>query len=239
MKPLKYVNPKNFEKSLLWIRLFIGRVSRLGIAIIAIVLSTNSPTAAQSRPGDPGFFEEGGDLLDREIQRQNQLPDPEDDLLRIDDTASGWMQVTSTEGRFVVLMPGMPVKPPQPEPIATESANLSTLKMTLETDEVRFLVAYADYPSAIDVDAPQVLLAQVGSALATKLGNPSREEQEIIQDDYLGREIRFQSPSEISIFRLYLVERRLYILGVQQSSLNPISDNITRFFDSFQVTLPQ
>lgn len=239
MKPLKYVNLKQFEKSLLWSRLFISKVCTIGIAMMPLLLSTNSPTAAQSRPGDPGFFEEGGDLLDREIQRQNQLPNPEEDLLRIEDTSSGWMQVTSAEGGFVVLMPGTPIQQPQPDILATESANLSTLKMTLQTDEVSFIVAYADYPRSIDLDAPQALLTQIGSALATKLGNPLREEREIVWDDYPGREISFQSPSEISTFRLYLLDRRLYILGVQQSSLNPTSDNITRFFDSFQVILPE
>jgi hypothetical protein len=238
MKPLKYVNLNSFDKDLLWIRLFLGRSSGLGIAVILLVLGTISPTVAQSRPGDPGFFEQGEDLLDREIERLHQLPEQDDDLLMIDEAASDWMQVTSAEGRFVVLMPGIPIQQPQPEILATDAANLSAIKMTLQTDEVGFLVAYADYPSSINLDAPQVLLAQVSSAIATQLDNRSREEEEIIQDDYLAREIRFQSPSEISIFRLYLVDRRLYILGAQQSSLNPISDHITRFFDSFQVMLP-
>ncbi|MGB3238590.1 MAG: hypothetical protein WBB29_09855, partial [Geitlerinemataceae cyanobacterium] len=124
----------------------------------------------------------------------------------------------------------------KPEILATEAANLSSIGITLQTDEVWFLVAYADYPNTIDLDAPQVLLTQVASAISVKLDNPSREEQEIMDDDHPIREIRFQSPNEISTFRLYLVDRRLYILGTQQSSLNPISDNITRFLDSFQPT---
>lgn len=238
MKPLKYVNLNRFEKSLPWIRLFLGRSLGMGITVLLFVLSTISLAVAQSRPGDPGFFEEGEDLLDREIERLHQLPEQDDDLLTIDDAASDWIQVTSAEGRFVVLMPGTPTQQPQPEILATDAANLSAIGITLQTDEVGFWVAYADYPSSINLDTPQVLLAQVGSAIAEKLGNPSREDREMIRDDYLAREIRFQSPSEISTFRLYLVHRRLYILGAQQSSLNPMSDNITRFFDSFQVTLP-
>lgn len=239
MKPLKYVNLNSFEKSLLWTRVFLGRFLGIGIVVPILIVSTISPSEAQSRPGDPGFFEEGEDLLDREIERLHQPPERNDDLLTIDDAASDWVQVTSTEGRFVVLMPETPTQQPQPETLATEAASLSSIGITVQTDEVWFLVAYADYPITIELDDPQILLAQVSSAIAEKLGNPSREEQEMISDDYLAREIRFQSPNEISTFRLYLVDRRLYILGAQQSSLNLMSDNITRFFDSFQATRPE
>lgn len=239
MKPLKYVNFNSFEKSLPWIRLFLGRFLRMGIVVPILILSTIYPSDAQSRPGDPGFFEEGEDLLDREIERLHQPPERDDDLLTIDDATSDWVHVTSAEGRFVVLMPGTPTQQPQPEILATEAAILSSIGITLQTDEVWFLVAYADYPINIELDEPQVFLAQVGSAIAKKLGNPSREEQEMIRDDYFAREINFQSPSKISTFRLYLVDQRLYILGTQQSSLNPMSDNITRFFDSFQAISPE
>jgi hypothetical protein len=194
-----------------------------------------TPCNAQSRPGDPGFFEEGDDLLDREIERLHQPPQPNDDLLIIDHGKSGWMQVTSNQGRFVILMPGTPTQQSQPEILTTDAANLSAIKITLQTDEVWFLVAYADYPSHLELDAPQVLLTQVSSFLAAQLGNPSKEELEIMPDDDESREIRFHTPNEISTFRLYLVDRRLYILGVQQSSLNPMSDQVNRFFDSFQV----
>ncbi|MGB5897630.1 MAG: hypothetical protein WBG66_05485 [Geitlerinemataceae cyanobacterium] len=236
MKPLKYVNLSSFEKSLDWIQVFFSKSPGIYPTVILFVLCIISPVTAQSRPGDPGFFEEGEDLLDREIERLHQQPERDDDLLTIDDRASDWMQVTSTEGQFVVLMPGTPTQQDKPEILATEAANLSSIGITLQTDEVWFLVAYADYPNTIDLDAPQVLLTQVASAISVKLDNPSREEQEIMDDDHPIREIRFQSPNEISTFRLYLVDRRLYILGTQQSSLNPISDNITRFLDSFQPT---
>jgi hypothetical protein len=238
MKPLKHVNLSNCEKFFHRVRLVLGKSRGIGIAAFLLVLCTIAPTAAQSRPGDPGFFEDGEDLLDREIERIDRPPEPDDDLLTIDDAASNWMQVTSAEGRFVVLMPGTPTQQTQPEVLATEAANLNSIGITLQTDDVWFLVAYADYPRDVKLDEPQVLLAQVSAAIAEKLNNSPQQEQEIIGKDHVEREIRFQSPSETSIFRLHLVDRRLYILGAQQLSSIPISDNITRFFDSFQATRP-
>ncbi|MGB6166017.1 MAG: hypothetical protein WBF52_00385, partial [Geitlerinemataceae cyanobacterium] len=119
MKPLKYVNLSSFEKSLDWIQVFFSKSPGIYPTVILFVLCIISPVTAQSRPGDPGFFEEGEDLLDREIERLHQQPEPDDDLLTIDDRASDWMQVTSAEGQFVVLMPGTPTQQDKPEILAT------------------------------------------------------------------------------------------------------------------------
>lgn len=245
MKPLKYVNLSRFAKSLHRIWLVLGKFPSTILGAIVLILSTLllwsdfaiAPIAAQYRPGEPGFFEQGEDVLDREIERLRHSSEPED-LLTIEETDSDWVRVTSTEGRFIAIVPGMPRQQPEPEIWVTEAARLSSIGFTWETDNVWFLLAYADYPTEIDLDAPQVLLEQVGEAIAAKLGNRDREEREIVRNDYPAREIRFQSPTEISTFRLYLVDRRLYILGAQQSSLNPILDDTSRFFNSFQVMNP-
>ncbi|HIK31860.1 MAG TPA: hypothetical protein IGS17_01590 [Oscillatoriales cyanobacterium M59_W2019_021] len=237
MKPLKYVNLSRFAKSSHWIWLVLSKFPSVILGTIVLMFGTIAPTAAQYRPGDPGFFEQGEDVLDREIERLRQSPEPED-LLTIEETDSDWVRVTSTEGRFTVFVPGTPSQQPEPEIWVTEAARLNSVGFTWQTDEVWFLVAYADYPTEIDLDAPQVLLEQVGAAIAAKLGNRDRQEREIVLNDYPAREIRFQSPTEISTFRLYLVHRRLYILGAQQSSLNPTLDDTSRFFNSFQVMEP-
>ncbi|WP_264320819.1 hypothetical protein [Zarconia navalis] len=229
MKPSNYLNLEIFQK----LRSFgLMRTTMVGIAFLSILLRNIPDATAQYRPGDPSFFEDGEEQFNREIERLNEDRENDPDLLTIDDSTSGWRQITSHNGRFAVAMPGTPTVTPNPEILVTPAADLELLGVTLQQEEESFLVAYGDYPDAVNVRESE-LLAQVRDALVSGFGAELTGDRQLSDRSGPGREIRLSTPDAETTFRVYLIDRRLYLLGVEQTV--PISEDLdlAQFFESF------
>ncbi|MDY6940850.1 MAG: hypothetical protein SWY16_24730 [Cyanobacteriota bacterium] len=211
----------------------------LGTTFTWILLGNLPQVAAQFRPGDPGFFEDGEEQFNREIERLNDDREDDSTLLTIDESTSEWLQVTSTEGRFAVAMPGTPTVAPNPEILATPAANLELMGVTLEHQGDGFLVAYADYPDGVDLNESDVLLSQVRDAFVAGIGGELLDDRQLSDRAGPGREFRVSTPEIFTTFRAYLIDRRLYILGVQQTEPMSEDDDFNPFFESFEPGIPE
>ena len=229
MKPSKYLNLKVYQNFMLFD--FI-RSAVVGVAFFSILLRNIPDATAQYRPGDPSFFEDGEEQFDREIQRLNENRDRDPDLLTIDDSTSEWLQVTSGDGRFAVAMPGRPMVTPNPEILVTPAASLELVGVTLEGEGEWFLVAYGDYPDSVNVRESE-LLVQVRDALVAGFGAELTGDRPLSDRTGPGREIRLSQPDVVTTFRAYIIDRRLYLLGVEQAASIEGDDTVTQFFESF------
>ncbi len=230
MKPLNYVN---FQFSRPILQSLSVRLLRLSTAIGLTIFSAITPAIAQFRPGDPGFFEDGEESIEREIERLNRPSNEDAPLLIVDDPNSQWMKITSTAGQFTVSMPGMP-SPQPPEVLTTRTINLTLNGIAFQDEMSWFSVAYTDYPDSVSLDDPQALLEPVKAAIAARFPQAQLSQRSIQKGAYPGWNIRVGSNQGSIAFEIYLVDRRVYILGVLSPGERS-EDTLAQFFESFQV----
>lgn len=192
-------------------------------------LSAVTPALAQFRPDRPDFYEDGQRQLEREIQRLNQKPPA--DVLTVDGEQSQWQEFTSKDGNFSVLMPGVPAE--ETEVLETAAGNLELKGFSSAQSAARFVVAYSDYPQTAQVGNSEVVLANVRDQILERVGARLVSERPISLNAEPGREVKLESEGEPMIFRLFLVGRRLYILGAGQNNQASGAEDVAKFLDSF------
>ncbi|PZV17413.1 MAG: hypothetical protein DCF20_06155 [Pseudanabaena sp.] len=178
----------------------------------------------------PGFFDEGQQLMDREIQRL-QAPQASP-LLTVQTTQ--WQPIISKTGGFSIWMP--------PGVISNETKSLETAVGKLNYQVVasqdgasRFLVAHTDDLPSSQLKNPTSLFGAVRTAILARTGLSKSSDRPISLGSYTGRELMMQNQQETFVFKIYLVERRLYVLAAKQKGVNSLSENATTFFKSFQL----
>jgi hypothetical protein len=147
--------------------------------------------------------------------------------------ASGWAKFTSQEGRFSVLMPGVPENKVQTMP--SEPGPYTTHLFVLKGPRYVFLVGYVDYDpkfnfnrrSEMEMNRDNFIKGVEATLLTT---------QSMIIDGYPVIEFTAETPEKIFHSRVYMVGRRPYqiVIGVPKGTDD--SANIDRFFSSFKVS---
>jgi len=149
---------------------------------------------------------------------------------------STWKKFSSSEGKFSVLMPSEPTT----EARKADSA-LGKLTIHLFNAESAlgiFFVSYTDYPDGPDYAAQREnVLDGVQKGIAESLGVAPFAEAEIEMGGSPGREIKFRVKSgnlnSVIIYRITLVDNRLYQIASGTLSGNSNAAEIEKFFSSF------
>lgn len=146
-------------------------------------------------------------------------------------------EFSSTEGGFVVLMPGTPLE--ERETLDTEAGPIDLQKFILELkkESIIYMVYYWDYSEVVIQRAgPDRLLDSMLDWIVSNIGGKLLSEQIISLDSYPGREIEVEAPEGFIIrSRLYLVKQRMYQLIVATSKEEAFSENAEKFFKSFKL----
>ncbi len=150
---------------------------------------------------------------------------------------AGWQTFESEQGRFSVLFPGEPEEGAESAP--TLEGDVEARYFVAEQGRIGYSVFFIDYPpevASVDSDAllDEAIRTHMESVKAT-----ARRKKEITLDGYPGREFRFETLEEGTIIitrvRYYLVENRMYVLGVLSTAPDASLPDIDKFMDSFQL----
>ena len=153
-----------------------------------------------------------------------------------------WKEFTAPDKTFKVMVPGKPVKQPIPGGFQkTSGIDLGSYKATLGTLE--FLLMYMNLPYPVEDAQTSKRLLDGGRDLA--LANTNAQvlsETEMWLDEHPGRELLIKFPTTIMRARIFLLERRMYTLGVTlpytESNQKVIQDAVelmaNRYFASFK-----
>ena len=139
------------------------------------------------------------------------------------------------------MLPVKPLKQRVPAPIKSSGIEMGSYKASLGT--LGFLLMYMTLPYPIDDAANSKRLLDGGRDLA--LADPKAQilsESEMWLDDHPGRELVVKFPKTIMRARIFLIERRVYTLGVilpyDESNQKIIQDTVellaNRYFASFK-----
>jgi hypothetical protein len=147
---------------------------------------------------------------------------------------AGWKPF-SPDGKFTVLMPGVPVEQP---PVTNSEFEAKKFSIRTAMSHVSGLaIAYADQPNRPVQSDPNKIMDALREQAKVDLRGQLLSEKPITLQGYPGRELRLSIPDGYeALQRIYLVDKRLYSLIVIAGSKGLDSPEAKKFLDSFQVT---
>jgi TonB family protein len=161
---------------------------------------------------------------------------------------ASWKEFTSAEGRFTVLMPGVPTA--ESTPVETAAGRIKMHSYILQTNFGTYGVMYGDLPWYSDEPNPGRLDSARNEALSK--GGRLLSESDVTLGGIVGRELLVDKDGYVLRARMFLVKERLYQAiiitranvafntGRPSSNPNERTDfyeaNVTKFLDSFKLT---
>jgi hypothetical protein len=147
--------------------------------------------------------------------------------------AAGWDRFTSEEGRFSVLMPGVP-EPDEVTTTPSEHGPYTTHMIILRQPRNVFLIGWVDYDPGFNFNRQAELEMNrdlfVKGVKATLLTSKA-----LTIDGYPVIEFTAENPQRTFTSRVYMVGRRPYQIVIGSPKGENDSVNINRFLNSFKV----
>lgn len=200
----------------------------------ALIIPNNLPRLeiAQTLRDRPDFFGEGREQFEEEIQRlEKKRPDS---ILTIETADLKWQNFIFREGGFTIWMPQGTITE-ETEVVETAFGKLEFKVFATHPPDARFAIAYSENLPPEELENPQEILAKVSDRLIKVEGFELISDRSFNLKDYPGRELVLQSLEEKISFRIYLANRRLYVLGASQPISAELSRSVLAFFDSFEL----
>jgi hypothetical protein len=149
----------------------------------------------------------------------------------------GWKVFAPSDGRFSVLMPGLPVS--EQQTFATKSGNMVLYLFNLDRGRMneRFSVQYTDYPEQFlkEARSADTVLTKASTVDAFNIGGTVVSEKSFPLGRYPGRELQVENAELAMRIRLYLVDQRLYKVVATWPRSRSFSEDDERFLASFRL----
>ncbi len=153
-------------------------------------------------------------------------------------SSQAWQELAPEGSGFSIQFPGTPSEDSGSEVTAFGVIDSAWFNLEPEGDGRSYALRYDDYPRTL------VSLGDVGQLLFARQKRIEHEleakplnETDVFLDDYAGREILFELPDgEIGVYRIVLIDQRMYQLSVSGSQeALATSEVTTTFLDSFKL----
>lgn len=142
-----------------------------------------------------------------------------------------WKEFRSPEGQFSLLMPGIPEK--GMDRVNTPIGALEGHTFSVEQNEVRYRVGYADYPENLNQkpDSTHIL-----NSIRLGVKGTLLNERTFSLDQHPGRQLLVESSDGyVKQIRVLLVDKRLYQLEMMAKLERASAKDTQKFFNSFQL----
>jgi hypothetical protein len=150
---------------------------------------------------------------------------------------SGWQDFAPEGKGFSVLMPGTPTEETSSEATVFGMMDTSLFEVQPEGDKLTYTIRYDNYPPGIRAigNVPQLVYARQ-KRLEYDVQGKELSAGDISLGEHPGRQVSLELPDgSIGIYRIFLVEHRMYQVGVQAPEEETSAEEISKFLDSFQL----
>lgn len=143
---------------------------------------------------------------------------------------------TDENNSFKINFPGEPTLSKEKIEIASIPVQFYNYEYTIGENKI-YAVTYADYPvETIDGTKSKETLSSVKANYLKNVGiTAADEEKEIKLGDYNGIYFKAKKDGFYTVMQDYLVDNRLYQLGISNGDGYPTAKEIEDFFDSFEL----
>ena len=160
----------------------------------------------------------------------------------VDSQVSQWKLFTAPDGRFTVLMPGIPKRVTQTQKTFMGEINLEVFLGQPPKQEVAYVVAFNDFPHSYGqmTSSQEILNNAQEMALKTTQSNLIGARDIRSSNGHPGKEIEYiNSGGKITLNRMYFAEGRLYQVMVitTKKQQKYLAKSITGYLNSFNVVL--
>lgn len=211
--------------------------------LLLIAAVTVSPVRAQFRTDRPTFFREGYDQMQQEIQRiqrqqqeeaPQQLLEHPSQLLTINNGELRWQKYIFREGGFSIWMPEA-IQSNEVVVLDTDLGKISFEVFASHPQNLRYVTAYSYILDAPVLSNPEALLLAVKRGVIARTQYQLKDDREIRWEKHPGRQLSMENQGEMITFRIYVIDKRIYVLAASQKETNEIAKNVQEFFDSFRI----
>ncbi len=198
---------------------------------LRLIPATRSPVllAQQGTLNFSSFFAEG--RLPSENRLRRQPPDP---TIPVAKDSQVWQPVFFRSGGFSFWMPPGTLNE-ETVVLPTQVGAVSFRTLTANSDNTRYVVGYADQLTNDQLKNPRSLLAAITNKVISSPKFTLVHNQPITQAGIQGRELLYQSDTEVIVFRAFLKQNKGYVIGARSPKSADIpSRQTTIFLNSFQ-----
>ena len=156
------------------------------------------------------FFESGRLTSEDRLSFQN----PPDGVIPIRNQSNSWQFILFKKGGVSFWMPPG-ILTEDEVLLATTLGDISFRSLTSHRENQEYIAAYAQSLTDKQVENFDVLLQTIKDEIPSEKSFRLTGERAIFLDENLGKELTFANQEEIIILRLYLVQNRLYVMGVR------------------------
>jgi len=157
------------------------------------------------------------------------------DIAEVKYTVELTYEITAPDGSFTIMFPG----PPEfsSETIETEFGMLDNYMFIYEHSySLAYMVAYSDYPDQhFEGEDSFDLLTNAMYGFIGEIGSKPEKTEKIRLDKYPGLEFTASGNGYSVYMRDYLVNNRLYQIGIMNSSEKVNEGDAIAFFNSFSI----
>ena len=183
----------------------------------------------------PDFFEKGHRQFEEEIRRFEQQQSVPNSSLKVDEAALPWSQIVMAEVGFAALIPSGAITH-EVEIVEAPKGNINFDIIATHPSSSRYVIAYSEEVTPERVkNAQEVLEWSRDYIIDNKVGLTKIADDDITFENYPGKQFQLQNQDETIVYRLLLVEQRLYVLAVSQQNDAISAKSIDTFFASFKL----
>lgn len=181
----------------------------------------------------PIFFEQGRFQVGQEIKQieaQNLQP-----VLTIEAGTIQWQSIIFQEGAFTIWMPAGKITE-EKEVIQIETGNIKFKVFATHPESARFVLAYSDLLDRKTLKNEEKIITKIRDQIVNVREFQINQDRPYNFGNYSGQEFALKNDRETIKFRIYLIDKRLYIIGASEiETNNQIPGAVKTFLDSFQL----
>jgi hypothetical protein len=176
------------------------------------------------------FFETG------RLRSQDRIlfQKPPDDVIPVREKSNSWQFIIFRAGGFSFWMPPG-VLTEEKVVLETTVGQLNFRTLASNSESGRYVVGYAESLSEEQVKNPQVLLEAISKKAAPSDEFKLKEKRSVKLDSYPGQELTFEGADESITIRVYLVEQRVYAIGVRHPKDQPEPRKTRAFLNALEL----
>jgi hypothetical protein len=194
-----------------------------------LVPTLRSPILIAQQSNFSSFFEEGRLLNENQLRRQ-----PPDPTLPVDQNSQFWQPIIFRSGGFSFWMPPGTLSQ-ETVVLPTRFGDVSFRAVAANSGNSRYVVGYAEQLTSEQLKNPQFMLVAIANKVVPSSNFTLVSNQSVTQGGVQGRELTYQSATEVIVFRAFIRGKIGYVIGARSPKSGGVPPRqTTLFLNSFE-----